>query len=92
MTYNLDIPDDFKQVLLHLTSILPDELKKDAETQKIVSVYLKFGGVKLAQLGIGIIKMRYYESLRNILKSQKQVESDETDNKTSGSFFSKRAI
>ena len=69
-----------------MTSTLPDELRKDAEIREIVSVYLKFGGAKLAQHGIGIIKMRYYEALRNNLKSQKQVE---TGDKISDSFLSK---
>ncbi len=86
MIYNLDIPDDFQKVLSYLTSMLPDQLRNDAATKETIAVYLKFGGVKLAQHGIGIIKMFYYEDLRKKLKAQKQAEADD---ETSDSFLSK---
>ena len=53
------IEGDLKKIYHNLLSQLPEPLRDDASTQKLILVYLKLGGEKLAHHGIEIIRKRF---------------------------------
>lgn len=75
MAKKLNVPDELNSSFQRLIYSIPDELRNDARTQKIILVYLKFGGEKLARHGVEIIKMRYREEL--LKKAAEDQNSDE---------------
>ena len=53
------IEEDLQPTFHHLLNRLPEPLRDDVTTQKLILVYLKLGGEKLAHHGIEIIKKRF---------------------------------
>ena len=53
------IQDDLQITYHNLLSQLPEPLRNDAQVQKVILVYLKLGGERLAQHGIDVIKKRF---------------------------------
>jgi hypothetical protein len=63
MAKRLNIPDEHQDVYQQLLRLLPYELRNDTDVHNIISVYLKFGGEKLARQGIAIIIGRYMDEI-----------------------------
>ena len=61
MAKRLNLPDDLHDQFQQLLKLAPDELQNNVDIQNILSVYLKFGGEKLARHGLEIIHKRYLE-------------------------------
>jgi hypothetical protein len=59
MKKSFHLQDDLQKTFQNLLGQLPELLRNDASTQKIILVYLKLGGEKLANYGIEIIKKRF---------------------------------
>jgi hypothetical protein len=64
MAKNLNIPDELKGTFKRLMYRVPEKLRSDSHTQKIIQLYLKLGGEKLAKKHIEIIKLRVREEER----------------------------
>jgi hypothetical protein len=64
MTKKLNIPDELLGSFKRLMYLMPYELRNNIHTQKVILLYLKFGGAKLAQQGAKIIKMLFNEQVR----------------------------
>lgn len=63
------IEDDLQNTFHNLLNQLPEPLRDDAQIQKVILVYLKLGGEKLAHHGIDIIKKQF--------QKERLVDSDE---------------
>ncbi len=74
MAKQLNLPDDLHDQFQQLMKLALDELQNNVDIQNILSVYLKFGGEKLARHGLEIINRRYLEE-----KRQRAQESQVTD-------------
>ena len=66
MAKNLNIPDELQGTFKRLMDRVPEKLRSDSHTQKIIQLYLKLGGEKLAKLQIKILKLRVREEERQI--------------------------
>ena len=76
MTKKLNIPDEVQGTFKRLMNSVPHELRNDIDTQRIILVYLKIGGAKLARQGVEVIKMLFQEkALENKLGTQISRES-----------------
>lgn len=64
MAENLNIPDELQGTFKRLMYRVPEKLRSDSHTQKIIQLYLKLGGEKLAKQHIEIIKLRVREEKR----------------------------
>ena len=74
MAKRLNLPDDLHDQFQQLLKLAPDKLQDNVDIQNSLSVYLKFGGQKLARHGLEIINKRYLEE-----KRQRAAESQEID-------------
>jgi hypothetical protein len=74
MTENLNIPDELQGTFKRLMYRVPEKLRRDPHTQKIIQLYLKMGGEKLAKQHIEIIKLRVREEER-----QKKAEANASE-------------
>jgi len=74
MTENLNIPDELQGTFKRLMYRVPEKLRSDSHTQKIIQLYLKIGGEKLAKQHIEIIKLRVREEER-----QKKAEDNASE-------------
>ena len=63
MKDQMKIPDELELAFQHLINLLPDPLKDDDHTRRILFIYLKLGGEKLARQRIEIIKMNFREKV-----------------------------
>ena len=72
MAENLNIPDELKGTFKRLMNRVPEKLRIDSHTQKVIQLYLKLGGEKLAKQHIEIIKLRVREEER-----QKKADASE---------------
>ncbi len=79
MTKALNVPDEFENSFQHLIYSLPEILRNDERIQKIILVYLKLGGEKLARHGVEIIKMRLREEILKKSYEEPDVEESESD-------------
>jgi hypothetical protein len=61
MTNQMKIPDELELAFKRLINLLPDPIKGDDHTQRIILTYLKLGGEKLARQRIEIIKIHFRE-------------------------------
>jgi hypothetical protein len=68
------IQDDLHTTYHSLLNQLPEPLRDDAQIQKVVLVYLKLGGEKLAQHGIDVIKKRF--KIEHFFASEEPQETD----------------
>ena len=64
MAENLNIPDELQGTFKRLMYRVPEKLRSDSHTQKIIQLYFKLGGEKLAKQHIEIIKLRVREEKR----------------------------
>jgi hypothetical protein len=83
MAKKLNVPDELQRSFQRLLYSIPDEMRNDALTQKIILVYLKFGGEKLARHGVEILKMRHREEI--LKKTSEDPNSDEAQSNESNS-------
>ena len=88
MAENLNIPDELQGTFKRLMYRVPEKLRRDPHTQKIIQLYLKMGGEKLAKQHIEIIKLRIREEER-----QKKAEANASEKSDIGedpidSFYS----
>lgn len=74
MAENLNIPDELQGTFKRLMYRVPEKLRRDPHTQKIIQLYLKMGGEKLAKQHIEIIKLRVREEER-----QKKAEANASE-------------
>ena len=56
MIEDLNIPDEFQYTFKRLINLVPQEQRNDRDTQKIVLLYLKLGGEKLARQYVEVLK------------------------------------
>jgi hypothetical protein len=64
MADTLKISDELQGTFKRLMSRVPEKFRSDVHTQKIIHLYLKLGGEKLAKQHIEIIKLRVREEER----------------------------
>lgn len=74
MAENLNIPEELQGTFKRLMYRVPEKLRRDPHTQKIIQLYLKMGGEKLAKQHIEIIKLRVREEER-----QKKAEANASE-------------
>lgn len=77
MAENLNIPDELQGTLKRLMYRVPEKLRNDSHTQRIIQLYLKLGGEKMAKQHIEIIKLRVHEEER--LNKDRANASEESD-------------
>ena len=56
MVKGLNIPDEFQYTFKRLINLVPYKQRNDRHTQKIVLLYLKLGGEKLARQYVEVLK------------------------------------
>ena len=78
MTENLNIPDELQGTFKRLMYRVPEKLRSDSDTRKIIQLYLKLGGEKLVKQHIEIIKLRVREE--ELLKGAEANASEDSDN------------
>ncbi len=61
MIEELEVPEELKWSLKRILKKIPGELKGDIALRKIMLIYLKLGGEKLAKQRIEITKKRFRE-------------------------------
>jgi hypothetical protein len=64
MAKNLNIPTELQGTFNRLMNRVPEKLRNDSHTQKIIQLFLRLGGEKLAKQHIEIIKLRVREEER----------------------------
>jgi len=79
MTKTLNVPDELENSFQHLIYSIPEKLRNDARTQKIILVFLTFGGEKLARHGVEIIKMRHREKMLKKSSEDSNIEESQPD-------------
>ncbi|UCD31155.1 MAG: hypothetical protein JSW04_02635 [Desulfobacterales bacterium] len=76
MKKSFNVQNELQETYRNLVNLIPDSLKNDPHTQKIILVYLKLGGEKLARQGIEIIKNQLLKEHLN--QSDEAREADES--------------
>jgi hypothetical protein len=79
MAENLNIPDELQGTFKRLMYRVPEHLRNDSHTRKIIQLYLKLGGEKLVKKHIEIIKLRVREEER-----QMRAEANTSENSDNG--------
>jgi hypothetical protein len=79
MAKNLNIPDELQGTFKRLMYRVPEHLRNDSHTRKIIQLYLKLGSEKLVKQHIEIIKLRVREEER-----QKRAEANASENSDNG--------
>lgn len=77
MAENLNIPEELQGTFKRLMNRVPEKLRINSHIQKIIQLYLKLGGEKLAKQYIEIIKLRVREEER--LKKAEASASERPD-------------
>jgi len=77
MAKRLNLPDDLHDQFQQLLKLAPDELQNNVDIQNKLSVYLKFGGEKLARHGLGIINRRYLEEKWQRAQESQVIDSED---------------
>ena len=77
MAEKLNIPDELQGTFKRLMSRVPEKLRIDSHIQKIIQLYLKLGGEKLAKQYIEIINLRVREEERQ--KRAEAIASEKSD-------------
>jgi len=78
MAKRLNLPDDLHDQFQQLLKLAPDELQNNVDIQNILSVYLKFGGEKLARHGLGIINRSYLEEKWQKAQESKVIDTEDS--------------
>jgi hypothetical protein len=79
MAKRLNLPDDLHDQFQQLLKLAPDELQNNVDIQNTLSVYLKFGGEKLARHGLGIINKRYLEEKWQRAQEAKVIDTEDSE-------------
>ncbi|MBW1753714.1 MAG: hypothetical protein JRJ46_11595 [Deltaproteobacteria bacterium] len=79
MAKRLNLPDDLHDQFQQLLKLAPDELQNNVDIQNTLSVYLKFGGEKLARHGLGIINRRYLEEKWQRAQESKVIDTEDSE-------------
>jgi len=79
MAKNLNIPDELQGTFRRLMYRVPEKLRSDSHTQKIIQLFLKLGGEKLAKQQIEIIKWRVREEERQKKAEAKASEKSDIE-------------
>lgn len=88
MAENLNIPEELQGTFKRLMNRVPEKLKIDSHIQKIIQLYLKLGGEKLAKQYIEIIKLRVREEERQKKAEANSSERLDTGDESIDHFFS----
>ncbi len=88
MAENLNIPDELQGTFKRLMNRVPEQRRRDSDTQKIVLLYLKLGGEKLAKQHIEIIKLRVREEERIKRAEANASERSDIEDDSIDPFFS----
>ena len=78
MAKRLNLPDDLHDQFQQLLKLAHDELQNNVDIQNTLSVYLKFGGEKLARHGLGIINKRYLEEKWQRAQESKVIDTEDS--------------
>ena len=76
MSKRLNLPNDLHDQFQQLLKLAPDELQNNVDVQNRLSVYLKFGGEKLARHGLEIIRRRYLEEKWQRAQESRVIDSE----------------
>jgi len=79
MAKRLNLPNDLHDQFQQLLKLAPDELQNNVDIQNTLSVYLKFGGEKLARHGLGIINKRYLEEKWQRAQEAKVIDPEDSE-------------
>jgi hypothetical protein len=79
MAKRLNLPDDLHDQFQQLLKLAPDELQNNVDIQNTLSVYLKFGGEKLARHGLGIINKRYLEEKWQRAQESQVIDTEDSE-------------
>ena len=74
------VQDELQETYKNLLDLIPDQLKNDPHTQKVILVYLKLGGFKLARHAIEVIKKRLREDAYDNSAESKVTRASLDDN------------
>ena len=88
MAENLNIPDELQGTFKRLMNRVPEKLRIDSHVQKIIQLYLKLGGEKLAKQYIEIIKLRVREEERQKKAEANSSERPDIGDESTDYFFS----
>ncbi len=88
MEENLNIPDELQGTFKRLMNRVPEKLRTDSHTQKIIQLYLKMGGERLAKQHIEIIKLRIREEERQNRAAANASEKSDIGDDSIDPFFS----
>ena len=77
MIEDLNIPDEFQYTFKRLINLVPQEQRNDRDTQKIVLLYLKLGGEKLARQYVEVLKSDLRENEDKTEASEKANDDEE---------------
>jgi hypothetical protein len=88
MAENLNIPDSLQGTFKRLMNRVPEKVRIDSHIQKIVQLYLKLGGEKLAKQYIEIIKLRVREEERQKKAEANSSERPDIGDESIDHFFS----
>lgn len=80
MIMGLNIPDEFQYTFKRLINLAPHQQRNDQEIQKIVLLYLKLGGEKLAR--------QYIEVLKSDLRENEDRTETSEESDHAGDLFS----
>ena len=72
----LNLPDDLHDQFQQLLKLAHDELQNNVDIQNRLSIYLKFGGEKLARHGLEIINRRYLEEKWQRAQESQVIDSE----------------
>lgn len=79
MAEDLNIPEELKGTFKRLMYQVPSEHRSDRHAQKIIQLYLKLGGEKLAKQYIDIIKIHVREKKRQEDAAAKALRDSDID-------------
>lgn len=71
MVKGLNIPDEFKYTFKRLINFVPHGQRNDLHTQKVLLLYLKLGGEKMARQYIDLVKLDFRENIDSTETSEK---------------------
>jgi len=79
MATRLNLPDDLHDQFQQLLKLAPEELQNNVDIQNTLSIYLKFGGQKLARHGLEIINRRYLEEKRQRAQESQEIDPEDSE-------------
>ena len=87
MEENLNIPDELQGTFKRLMYRVPEKLRSDSHTQRIIQLYLKLGGEKMAKQHIEIIKLRVRDEKRQSKAEADALEQSGIGDDSTDTFF-----